>query len=106
MTSVLGVGTATLIADYGLGPTGRTDSPLQLLRRAIEAGVLYIDTAPVYQDAEAVLGDLQPLLRSTQHGTEYQSERSGFTEPASLRQHRYASHSQRHRGSLADCRGH
>ena len=60
MRTVLGVGTATLIADYGVGQTGRIESPLQLLQRAIESGVLYIDTAPVYQDAEVVLGDLQP----------------------------------------------
>jgi aryl-alcohol dehydrogenase-like predicted oxidoreductase len=65
MRSVLGVGTATLIAGYGVGQTGRIESPLELLRRAIESGVLYIDTAPVYQDAEVVLGDLQPLLRLT-----------------------------------------
>jgi L-galactose dehydrogenase len=65
MRSVLGLGTATLIADYGLGQTSRIDSPLQLLQRAIESGIRYIDAAPVYQDAEVVLGDLQPLLRSS-----------------------------------------
>src|SRR2546423_10954022 len=64
MRSILGLGTATLIANYGLGQMSTMISPRQLLQRAVESGIKYVDTAPAYQDAEMLLGDLQPLLRS------------------------------------------
>src|SRR5438552_15000693 len=64
MRAVLGLGTATLIANYGLGQMSAAVFPGQLLQRAVESGVAYIDTAPAYEHAEMLLGELQPLLRS------------------------------------------
>jgi aryl-alcohol dehydrogenase-like predicted oxidoreductase len=60
----LGLGTATLIANYGLGQAVGIRSPMELLHRAIQSGIKYVDTAPAYDDAEILLGELQPTLRS------------------------------------------
>ena len=64
MKSGLGLGTATLIANYGLGQASAISSPGELLHRAIQSGIKYVDTAPSYDDAETLLGELQPTLRS------------------------------------------
>src|SRR5262245_40336219 len=64
MKSGLGLGTATLIANYGLGQTSAMSSPRELLQRAIHSGITYVDTAPSYDHAETLLGELQATLRS------------------------------------------
>src|SRR5262245_57631007 len=64
MKSSLGLGTATLIANYGLGQSSAVSSPGKVLHRAIQSGIRYVDTAPSYDDAETLLGELQPTLRS------------------------------------------
>jgi aryl-alcohol dehydrogenase-like predicted oxidoreductase len=60
----LGLGTATLIANYGLGQSSGIRSPKELLHRAIQSGIKYVDTAPGYDDAEIILGELESTLRA------------------------------------------
>lgn len=63
-TSALGLGTAALAVPYG-APQGERPAPTRAqataaAERAIERGVRFIDTAPAYGDAEAIVGDAQP----------------------------------------------
>src|SRR4051812_48346848 len=55
--AVLGIGTATFVAGYGLGAeTQRPREAAALLREAIDSGIRYLDTAAVYGEAEAAIG--------------------------------------------------
>ena len=63
MLSRLGLGTVQFGLEYGV--SNRKGHPIQrevanILARAIEAGIGYIDTAPAYRDAEALLGRYLP----------------------------------------------
>jgi aryl-alcohol dehydrogenase-like predicted oxidoreductase len=51
----LGIGTATFLAGYGIGPAETTPSH-DLLRRAVQGGVRYLDTAAGYGDSEQAVG--------------------------------------------------
>ncbi len=61
--SILGLGTATFLSGYGLGSSevggGERES---LIRTAVAKGVVYVDTAVAYGDAENSLGELVGLL--------------------------------------------
>jgi aryl-alcohol dehydrogenase-like predicted oxidoreductase len=60
----LGVGTAALGLPYGIGGERiARDAAVALLRKAVAAGIRYVDTAAAYGDAEAVVGMLAPELR-------------------------------------------
>jgi aryl-alcohol dehydrogenase-like predicted oxidoreductase len=57
----LGLGTAALAVPYG-APQGERDAPsraaaVATVVRAVERGVAFIDTAPAYGDAEAIVGE-------------------------------------------------
>jgi aryl-alcohol dehydrogenase-like predicted oxidoreductase len=54
MSAVLGIGTASFLAAYGLGTADRAGEAV--LREAVAAGVSYIDTAADYGDAERAVG--------------------------------------------------
>src|SRR5215510_1593494 len=56
MDSEIGFGTWTLVTDWW----GRTDDPHDMITAALDAGINFIDTAPVYGDA----GDGETILRS------------------------------------------
>ncbi len=58
--ATLGLGTATFIPGYGLAPQGRPD--VSLLRRAVNLGIRYIDTAAAYGDGEAALANLADVV--------------------------------------------
>lgn len=61
----IGLGTAQFGLDYGISNTrGRVgdDEVSQIVRRALEAGIRVIDTAPVYGEAERVLGQTLPAV--------------------------------------------
>ncbi len=60
--AALGIGTATFIQQYGLTPTGWQRPEMTLLRRAVESGVRYLDTAASYGDGESAIGELGGLL--------------------------------------------
>lgn len=61
--SILGLGTATFLLGYGLGSSevggGERES---LIREAVKRGIVYVDTAVAYGDAESSLGELAGLL--------------------------------------------
>lgn len=52
--AILGIGTATFVRGYGLGAGAPPDD--SLLRRALQRGIRYIDTAADYADSEALVG--------------------------------------------------
>lgn len=52
--AVLGIGTATFLANYGINPGPRPGD--DLLRAALDGGVRYVDTAADYGDGERALG--------------------------------------------------
>lgn len=59
----IGLGTAQFGLDYGISnKRGRVDEDEvgRIVRRAVEAGIRVIDTAPVYGEAERVLGEALP----------------------------------------------
>lgn len=60
--AALGVGTATFIQQYGLKSGGWQRPETTLLRRAVERGVRYLDTAASYGDGELVIGEMGGLL--------------------------------------------
>lgn len=63
--AVLGIGTATFIRGYGLAADDSAqDPPEALVRRALELGIRYVDTAAAYGDSEEILGDLTAELQS------------------------------------------
>jgi aryl-alcohol dehydrogenase-like predicted oxidoreductase len=58
--SALGLGTAALATEYG-APGGERSAPDELMAmrtidRALQAGITFIDTAPAYGNAEAIVG--------------------------------------------------
>lgn len=64
--SMLGLGTATFIRNYGL-PAGRWQSPEPLVfRLAVDRGVRYFDTAASYGAGESTLGAIVGLLDARQ----------------------------------------
>ena len=60
--AALGIGTATFIQQYGLPLTRWQRPEMTLLRRAVERGVRYLDTAASYGDGESAIGELGGLL--------------------------------------------
>jgi aryl-alcohol dehydrogenase-like predicted oxidoreductase len=62
---MLGLGTATLLAGYGLGAAGSTVDGDALITRAITGGVRYIDTAAAYGDSERQLGRLSQAITAS-----------------------------------------
>jgi aryl-alcohol dehydrogenase-like predicted oxidoreductase len=63
--AVLGLGTASFLADYGIGTGGLQDKPLSLLESALTRGVSYLDTASAYGESELWIGRLPAPLRQT-----------------------------------------
>jgi aryl-alcohol dehydrogenase-like predicted oxidoreductase len=60
-TSALGLGTAAIAVAYG-APRGERSAPdragaVGTVVRALERGIRFVDTAPAYGDAEAILGE-------------------------------------------------
>lgn len=62
MPASLGFGTANFIPGYGLRP-GQVPGG-ELIRRSLDAGVRYFDTAASYGAAESVIGDVSSELAS------------------------------------------
>jgi len=61
--SILGLGTATFLSGYGLGPSGVGGAGREsLIHEAVKKGIMYVDTAVAYGDAESSLGELAGLL--------------------------------------------
>jgi aryl-alcohol dehydrogenase-like predicted oxidoreductase len=96
VVSEVGFGTWTLVTDWW----GRTDDPHDMIKAALDAGVNFIDTAPVYGnngDGETILrdylADRDDLVLTTKVGYDIaaerkfpgQSERPHDWEPASVR---------------------
>ncbi len=94
--SEVGFGTWTLVTDWW----GRTDDPHEMLRAALDAGITFIDTAPVYGDTgagETILRDYlsarDDLVLTTKVGYDIdaprrypgQSERPHDWRPESVR---------------------
>src|SRR3954452_1950015 len=97
VVSEVGFGTWTLVTDWG----GRTDDPDDMIRAALDAGINFIDTAPVYGEGGAGETILAPylsgrddLVLTTKCGYDIaasrkypgQSERPHDWTPASIRQ--------------------
>lgn len=63
--SILGLGTATFLSGYGLGSSGVGGGEREsLIREAVAKGVVYVDTAVAYGDAENSLGEIAGLLNA------------------------------------------
>src|SRR5262245_38359551 len=78
MVSEIGFGTWTLVTDWW----GRTDDPHEMIRAALDAGINFIDTAPVYGDGgagETILRDYLAargdLVLTTKVGYDITAER-------------------------------
>lgn len=61
--AIVGIGTASWTRDYGIAdPTTRSSAPQDLLERALNGGVAYLDTAAAYGDSEAIIGTMASSL--------------------------------------------
>ena len=96
VVSDVGFGTWTLVTDWW----GRTDDPHDMIKAALDAGITFIDTAPVYGDGgagETILADYlaqrDDLVLTTKVGYDIsaqrkypgQAERPHDWEPSSVR---------------------
>ncbi len=78
VVSEIGFGTWTLVTDWW----GRTDDPHDMIKAALDAGITFIDTAPVYGDGgagETILADYlsqrDDLVLTTKVGYDIEAER-------------------------------
>ncbi|MGH8978348.1 MAG: aldo/keto reductase [Acidimicrobiia bacterium] len=77
VVSEVGLGTWTLVSDWW----GKSDDPQDMIRAALDAGITFIDTAPVYGDGgagETILRDLaarDDIVITTKVGYDITAER-------------------------------
>lgn len=63
--SILGLGTATFLSGYGLGSSGVGGTEgASLIREAVAKGIVYVDTAVAYGDAESLLGEIVEIMNA------------------------------------------